>query len=237
MKKPNFYAWLILPAVLLLGYITALPLVTKWLTEQSNLSTAASALAFVIPIVICFLIAMIIAGRAEKKTSEWVRMYGIDEVTKVKLLTVDRHRPTGNDLTNPHGTYRFMGFYKGSSKVTIECRPGDPEFQALIAKIAGSRAERDTHITQTQIIAVNNNTFTDTRQRISITKALIGGMLAGEAGFILGGASGGSRSVSRPGENIYTFVVFYDDAPPVTEKVKESEQRFKYLVSKLKADE
>ena len=69
------------------------------------------------------------------------------------------------------------------------------------------------------------------------TKALIGGLLAGEAGFILGGASGGSRSVSRPGENIYTFLVFYNDGPPQTEHVQESDQRFTYFVSKLNADE
>ena len=237
MKKPNFYAGMIVMLSLLVVILPFGSLFIKWASENTRMSTTEIFAIFMAPILIFFIAAMVFAARAESKTSEWVRRHGINEVTKVKLLTVDRHRSTGNDLTNPHGVYRFTGLYQGSSKVTIECKPGDPEFDVLIGKITGSKAERDTHITQTQIIAVNNDTFTDTRQRISVTKALIGGLLAGEAGFILGGASGGSRSVSRPGENTYTFVVFYDDTSPNTEKVKESDPRFKYLVSKLKADD
>ncbi len=237
MKKPNYYVGLIVVLALVVAYIPASMPLTQWLVEKSRLNTAYATVIWIAPVLVLFLIAMIVVARAEKKTSEWVRRYGINEVTKVKLLTVNRRRPTGDDLLHPNGVYRFTGLYQGSSKVTIECRPGDPEFQQLIVKISGSKAERDTHITRTQIIAVNNDAFMNTRQRISITKALIGGMLAGEAGFILGGASGSSRSFSRPGENIYTFVVFYDDTSPETEKVKESDPRFKYLVSKLKADE
>ena len=236
MKKPNFYAGVFVCLGLLMIYIPVTGLFYQPVLRYTRFDTTKTVLLLMCPVLLLFIIAGVLGGRADKKNREWIINYGLKDVTEVKLVSVNGRKPNGDDLTHPSGIYKFVVWH-GMSNATIKCYPSDPGFHELLGKISGSKAQRDTHITKTQIIAVNNNTFTDTKQRISITKALIGGLLAGEAGFILGGASGGSRSVSRPGENIYTFLVFYNDSPPQTEHVKESDQRFTYLVSKLNADE
>ena len=202
MKKPNFYAGMFICIGLLMIYLPASALLYQPVMRLMRFDTTRTVLLLMCPALLLFIMAAVLAGQADKKSREWIVKYGLKDVTQVKLVSVNGRKPNGNDLTHPVGIYKFVVWH-GISSATIKCAPGDPAFQELISKISGSKAQRDTHITKTQIIAVNNNTFTDTKQRISVTKALIGGLLAGEAGFILGGASGGSRSVSRPGENIH----------------------------------
>jgi len=238
LKKPNYYkgafGWLVIVFVSFL----AGPLIGQWLQNKTGVSLGFAALVGYIPLILFGCIAVCSLQNASAKSAEWVRSYGLKQANEVTLKSVDGRKPTEEDLINPDpdAKYSFMVVH-GGTFLPVTYTPKDPEFNDLMAKIAGSKLARNAHIQRTQIIAVNNKTLTDTHQRISITKAIIGGLIAGEAGFILGRASGESRSITRQGENQYTFIVYYDDAPPETEKVYESNKRFKYLVSKLKDDE
>ena len=239
MKKPNFYkkaiAWII---ITLFTFLLCGGLLGPWLQSKTGMSIGLAALIGYTPLVVVGYITLNSLEKASTKSLEWVRNHGLKQADSVVLKSVDGRKPIETDFRNPDPDAKYLfEVQHGLTFLPVTFSPKDPEFQDLMRKTAGSRLARDSHILRTQIIAVNNKTFTDTRQRISITKALIGGLIAGEAGFILGGASGRSRSVTRQGENQYTFVVYYDDVPPETEKVYESSKRFKYLISKLKDDE
>ena len=87
----------------------------------------------------------------------------------------------------------------------------------------------DAHITRAKIIAVNGIEKTVTKGAIS--RAIVGGMLAGEEGALLGALTAKTKTTVQ---NEYTFLVYYDNKfNPETEKVKESSPRFRTLVNKL----
>ena len=87
----------------------------------------------------------------------------------------------------------------------------------------------DTHITHTKIIAVNG--VEPKSRNGALTRGIVGSLVAGEPGFWYGVLS--AKDKSGPTQNIYTFLVYYDDRPQKIEKVRESSARFKTLLNKL----
>lgn len=179
---------------------------------------------------------LIVQGKEEKVEGQWYWSTYKDHVVKTKLNWVGGKKPTANDLDNPKYStkFEFSVIYDCDVKWhEVEVDGGDPDIQLLIDKITNFKLSQDRHIRKTQILAVNNDQIVDTQQRVSIAKALIGGLIAGEAGFIIGGLSGSSTSIVRNGPNTYTFLVVYDDRPPVTETATEGSKRFQFLITKL----
>ncbi|MBR4428835.1 MAG: hypothetical protein IKS78_05710 [Clostridia bacterium] len=95
---------------------------------------------------------------------------------------------------------------------------------------AGTR-DIDKHIKYTRVLAVNGIEYVTDKGAVS--GAIAGHMLAGNIGAYLGAMS--ARQVHT--DNEVTFLVFYDESKrgdkKAVEKVRQSEERFKFLVSKL----
>ena len=97
----------------------------------------------------------------------------------------------------------------------------------------GTRAV-DKHIKKTRLLAVNGVEYVT--EKGALSGAIVGHMLAGNIGALLGAMS--ARQVHT--DNEFIFLVLYDDgkkgAKKETEKVLQSSERFRFLVSKLEDD-
>ena len=98
---------------------------------------------------------------------------------------------------------------------------------------SGSKSQ-DKYIKKTRLLAVNGIQYT-THKGI-IGNAILGHMVAGDAGALIGALS--SEQVHT--DNEFTFLVYYNGGrygkKKVTEKVRQSNARFKVLVDKLEDD-
>lgn len=234
MKKPMFHvkSWIFLIITVLISGSAMLPFFIKnngFIQADSPTPLVLMGLAIVM-----FAVTVITDIRASKQESKWYWENRKEEIVKTRLNYVNGNKPTVEDVQTikPNTKYRFNVFYKGRNCDT-EVDSSDPDLHLLLDKMTNYKLNNDRHITKTQILAVNNNQIIDTQQRASIGKALLGGLIAGEAGFILGGLSGSSTSVVRNGPNRYTFLVVYDDRAPVTETETEGSKRFQFLLTKL----
>lgn len=97
-------------------------------------------------------------------------------------------------------------------------------------KYDNGKRPKDSHITKTKIIAVNG--IEETSHKGMYSRAILGGMLAGESGALLGALS---ATKQEHVDNQFTFLVYYSGGEIETENVKQSSGRFKFLVSKLEA--
>lgn len=169
-------------------------------------------------------------GKSENK--KWAKY-------KDKLIWAKLWEPkdaTLLDIQRGQKKILFKVKYQGvRGKHGIAVVPGSEDSKRILAHLADSKLKDDLHITETQILAVNNEQITSSEQHISISKALLGGLMAGDVGFFLGGLSGMSRGRIRNRPNDYTFLVKYDDRENRTEKVNEKNHRFQFLIQKLKA--
>ncbi len=252
MKKPSFYKGTIISFIIMLAWSAiSLPITAMYASQYPpqhgenaihewvyyNFSSAI--IIVVIVVMILFVIAGTCAVRAENKQSKWYWEHRKDAITKVKLRKVNHRKPTADDLVRPQHLdiylYEFQVTYDGTVSTELTIRGDDPDLDMLMSKVSNTNLLRDTHIVKTQIIAVNNTTITDTKQGISIGRAILGGMVGGGVGAVIGGLSGTARSTTTPGTNTFTFLVFYDDRAPATEQVVENSERFKFLITKIEA--
>lgn len=234
MKKPMFHvkSWILSIIAICLWGLAILP----YFIKNSNFPQLPEWLPPVFGILGLVLIGIAFASNSGEldRESKWYWENRKDEIESTRLSSVNNKKPTVEDLQNiePGKKYQFRVSYK-DKVCDLEVDSGDPDLHLLLDKMTNYKLNNDRHITKTQILAVNNNQIIDTQQRASIGKALLGGLIAGEAGFILGGLSGSSTSVVRNGPNRYTFLVVYDDRAPVTETETEGSKRFQFLLSKL----
>ena len=244
MKRPSFYKGVIISGAFFIAWMGMIIPLTIYATQfppQNEIhrwvyfNRGSAIAAFMAVWVFLGFVMILCAGRAESKKSKWYWEHRKGAITEATLRKVNHRRATANDLTNPDPTalYEFRVVYSGQTSASLELRGNDPDIDKVLRKVGNKRLLRDTHITKAQIIAVNNTTVTDTKQGISIGRAILGGMVAGEVGAVLGGLSGKSHAVSSPGTNTFTFLVFYDNKAPETEKVLETSDRFKFLITKL----
>lgn len=256
MKKPKF-----LPKVLITGLIVFLLAIAVMIVVVDTLTTRATSrvmanwpewkiwirqnidsndfLIVWLPLMFLLLMIWIIwFGIAYKKENQWYWEHYKNRIASVKVKAIGiNHKSQLNDLNFPRDGKQIIKFsadYQGKiGWKDIELKSDDPDLDFLLDKIDNPKLVSDKHITKTKVLAVNNDTVTYTNGGISIGGAVIGGLIAGDVGAILGGLSGSKYSQTQNGENIYTFLVCYDDRPPETEKVKESDRRFKFLISKF----
>ena len=87
---------------------------------------------------------------------------------------------------------------------------------------------QDQKITKAKIIAVNG--ITETSHKGLYTRAILGGLVAGERGAFLGALSA-RREVHT--DNRFTFLVYYEGGKTEIENVRQSTGRFKFLIAKL----
>lgn len=200
-------------------------------------SKADNSYAFILMgvIVLVGLIGFVLVktvGKSREQTPEDIQQNGIRRDVEYARVKLNGH--SIDELTVPRDddlTFRFIVKYKRDPReYGVEVKPGSEDAEYLVTKLANYKA-----IIETQILAVNADQIVDTSRRVSVTKALLGGLIAGEAGFILGGLAGCSRSYVRNQVNQFTFLVKYSNGTNQTETVKENDQRFQTLVKYLKS--
>lgn len=161
-----------------------------------------------------------------------------EEIQRAVLLSVSGHKPTYDDMTTARAIKRPFKFHivtVNNHEYDKMVYSDDPALDSILEKTKNMREiMKDKHITKTRIIAVNNETVTSNSGSV-IGRAAIGMMVAGEVGAVVGAMSAGGKKTTASGENTYTFVLMFDDRPPETEKVKETDKRFQFLISKLEA--
>lgn len=248
-KKPFFYGWATLLLILFVVALIALGMFIAYTADVRNLYSAQTPLQKhianhvrdyrglgIVAVIVLFIWGIASTFKAQRKSERWDWDNRRDTLSYAKLVKVGDHKPTYADMTTSLEVRRDfkLKLKYGDGYEKIVRLPSDvPGMREVLHRPENEYLWIDKHITKTQIIAVNSTAITTTEQRVSIGKALIGGLLAGEAGFVLGGLSGRSYSTTNPGENAFTFLVFYDNKSPSTEKVKENTERFKFLISKM----
>lgn len=216
------------------GVLFFASMVTFIITNKSGWPYAKYIMGLGLVIGIVGLI-LFITGAFKGQKWEWEQYHSF--ATSAKLMSVEGRKPVVTDLCpdiSKHIPYDFSLVDCGEhGQMNGILYSDDPTLPALLDVISNKDLLKDKHITKTKIMAVNNDAVTYTSGGISVGGALIGGILAGDVGALLGGLTGSKTSQTRNGENIFTFLVVYDDRPPETEKVKESSQRFKFFITKL----
>lgn len=215
-------------------FLAALALPVSALAEKEPRETRTPMLILLILYAVAMIVFMIWwtarGGKSENK--KWA-------LNKDKLIWAKLWEPkdaTPLDLQTGQKKILFKVKYEGvRGKHGIAVGPGSEDSKWILAHLADSKLKDDLHITETQILAVNNKQITNSEQYVSISKALLGGLVAGEVGFLLGGLSGQSRGQIRNRSNDYMFLVKYDDRENLIEKVNEKNHRFQFLIQKLKA--
>lgn len=144
---------------------------------------------------------------------------------------------TIDDLLTPRAdgkTYLCWVTYsnmRGEHEVHV--KPGTEDMRIILSHIVGCRQVDDTHITETQILAVNHETIEHPAPGM-MWKMGLGYLLGGDIGLIAGGLSALGAGYRQDLPNEFTFLVKYDDRESTTETVKEKDDRFKFLIQKLK---
>ena len=241
MKKPNFYArYVTFPAVILCILTAAFVFVLRisahpsprpeWPEPVLQIWKMREALPLMyLGMLIPPDIVLLAACFAHLKESRWLWENRQDLITSIRLERMGELKQPGLEVfcfpkkKRPAATFRVT--YRGfRTRRYVGISPLDPQFEAVMARVDSPAVVRDRHIVKTRIIAAGHRTRTVTQWHARAVRSSFSRTVH---------STGLARSESVPGNGLFTFLVYFDDRKPVTEKAWEGTPRCTFLLDKL----